>query len=36
MEHILMIYFEGQLCSEIAFLKQESQKAKEQQITFGG
>ena len=33
MEHI---YFEAQLCSEIATLKEKSKKAKEQTITFGG
>ena len=33
MEHI---YFEAQLCSEIATLKKKHQKTKEQQITFGG
>ena len=33
MEHI---YFEAQLCSEIAILKEKSKKAKKQTITFGG
>ena len=33
MEHI---YFEAQLCSEIAILKEKSKKAKKQKITFGG
>ena len=33
MEHI---YFEGQLCSEIAILKEKSKKAKKQKNTFGG
>ena len=30
------IYFEAQLCSEIAILKEKSKKAKKQKITFGG
>ena len=33
MEHI---YFEAQLCSEIATLKEKSGKAKDQTFTFGG
>ena len=32
MEHI---YFDAQLCSEIATSKEKSKAAKEQQITFG-
>ena len=33
MEHI---YFEAQLCSEIATLKEKSKKAKEQKIRLAG